>query len=204
MLAVWPVINGDENSSSTSVSGAGPGRIDSSRPSSAVSIPSIAPNGRPSVFETQDVSGGGLSFNSRTPPPIGTELELVLDLEIDGIPSDLPLRGEVVRVQPSLAPRGPAIVGVAFRGLAAATRNALLRWIAAEETREIANQRRGPLCSVCRRPLGDIGAKMHPTCVPATTARTSHVEGSSNVVTRMLVEDERARLGMAGEFDAES
>ncbi len=130
----------------------------------SLSIPrSTAPGAPRTVFETQDVSAGGLSFNSGTPPPVGTQLELVLDLDLEEH-GDLALQGEVVRVQPSTAPRGPALVGVAFRGTASVTRNALLRWIAAEEIREIAHQRREPLCSVCRRPLGETGASMHPTC----------------------------------------
>lgn len=135
------------------------------------SVPPSAPRGRPSLFETHDVSGGGLSFRSRTPPAIGTKLQLVLDLPRDqGRARELEMDAEVVRIQPSTAPADSALVGLAFRDLTTSTRETLLQWIAAEERRDIAARQRGPVCSVCHRPLAEGDATMHPTCAPPTAA----------------------------------
>lgn len=114
--------------------------------------------------ETEDLSGGGLSFSSQAPPRLGAKLDLVLDL---GDQHALAMHGEVVRVSPSRAPAGPAVVGVAFRDVATATREALVQWIAAEELRGIAEKRRGPLCSICGLPLGEADARTHPSCASA-------------------------------------
>ena len=125
-------------------------------------------HGRPSHVETEDLSGGGLSFSSKAPPPLGSKLALVLDLG----DQELAMQGEVVRIAPSQKPAGPALVGVAFRDIETATREELIQWIAAEEIREIAAKRRGPVCSICGLPLAEEDATKHPSC--ATAAETGN------------------------------
>lgn len=113
------------------------------------------------VFETQNLGGGGLAFLSHAPPARGTPLAFTLDL---GERRSLAMRGVVVRVDPPPTPDSPSLVVLKFGEVDNATREHLMKWIAAEEVREIAEARRGHLCSRCSRPLADGAAEMHSTC----------------------------------------
>ena len=124
-------------------------------------------HGRATHVETEDLSGGGLSFRSKAPPRLGSKIDLLLELG----DHELSMHGEVVRIAPSQKPADPAIVGVAFRDIETATREEVVKWIAAEEIREIAAQRRGPVCALCGLPLAEPNATTHPSC--ATAAATS-------------------------------
>ena len=139
-----------------------------------LTIPPTVRNGRPSHVETEDLSGGGLSFSSKAPPRLGSKIELVLELG----DQELEMHGEVVRIAPSQKPAGPAVVGVAFRDIQTATREELVKWIAAEEIRDIAAKRRGPLCKLCGLPLADPSTTTHPSCATATSSPPPRLSAS--------------------------
>jgi hypothetical protein len=121
------------------------------------------------LFETQNLSGGGVAFLADHPPACGTRLELTLDL---GTARPLAVYGVIVRVDPPHSPEAPSLVALKFGNLAPAIRERLVKWIATEEVREIALARRGRVCACCKRPLADSHEEMHSTCA-ARVAKTA-------------------------------
>lgn len=113
------------------------------------------------VLETHDVGAGGLAFLSGEALRRGTRLNLTLDL---GERRPLAVRAVVVRVSPPSRAGAPSLVAAKFSEIDSATRERLVRWVVAEERREIAHARRGRLCACCERPLADDAEGMHPTC----------------------------------------
>jgi hypothetical protein len=128
------------------------------------------PRERFDVFETQNVGGGGLAFLSDKPPARGTHLDVTLDL---GAGRPLVLHGAVIRVDPPCSPEAPSLVAFRFGDVEPATRERLVRWIAEEEVREIAEARRDRLCACCGRPLADSHEEMHSTCAARVAASTA-------------------------------
>jgi hypothetical protein len=121
------------------------------------------PRPRFDTFETQNIGAGGLAFLAHEPPRTGTRLEFTLDL---GERSELGLDGVVVRVDPSptASTDAASLVAVRFGAIGNAAREHLMKWIAEEEVREIAETRKGRPCAVCGRPLADNANAMHSTC----------------------------------------
>lgn len=114
-------------------------------------------------FETLNVSGGGLAFLSHEPFSTGALLEFKLDLG-EGRPLVLP--GVIRRTEPGPAPDSASVVVLTFGAIDNATRERLVRWVAKEVVREIAEANRGRVCSVCGRPLADTAASpAHFTCL---------------------------------------
>jgi hypothetical protein len=115
--------------------------------------------------ETQSLGGGGLAFSTHTPPSPGVPIRFTLDL---GEKRSLPLQGIVARVEPPPAEGAAHRVAVRLGPITAADREHIIRWVAHEEVREIADAHRGRLCSVCTRPLADDAEEMHSACTGAT------------------------------------
>jgi len=132
----------------------------------AMTVMHVDPQGRVRYqpFETQNISAGGLAFLSDKPPAKGAALELTLDL---GERAALQLRGTVVRIEVAEASRAPALVALRLDVVPDAARERLMKWIAAEEVRELTEARKGRLCARCRRPLADTADVMHSTCASA-------------------------------------
>ncbi len=115
------------------------------------------------TYETLNVSGGGLAFLAHDPFVVGALLELKLDLG-EGRPLALP--GVIRRTEPGFDAQAASLVVMAFGAVDNATRERLIRWIAKEEVREIAEAHRGRVCSVCGRPLADTATgAAHGTCL---------------------------------------
>jgi hypothetical protein len=130
--------------------------------------------GRHGVFyepcETQNVSAGGLSFLTQFPPPPGTRLWMSLDL---GERRPLALSGVVTRTEPSPTASATHLVAVKLGPIDARAREHLVRWVAREETRRIAEAQRGRLCAVCHRPLANSATNTHASCARAGDAQAS-------------------------------
>jgi len=111
--------------------------------------------------ETQNISGGSIEFLSFSPPAEGVPLQFTLDL---GEKRALPLRGAVVRIEPANKPGAPSLVAVKLGPVTAAERERVVRWVRKEELRDLAQARRGRLCTCCLRPLAEDAGEMHTTC----------------------------------------
>lgn len=135
-----------------------------------VSRDEATPRAHFDVFETQNVSGGGLAFLCDKPPARGAWLDVSLDL---GTARPLAIRGAVVRVDPPALPQAPSLVALRFIEVEPATRERLIKWIAEEEVREIAVARQGRLCACCKRPLADSHDEMHSTCAARMAAESA-------------------------------
>ncbi len=120
-----------------------------------------APRPRVDTFETQNVGAGGLAFLTHEPPRMGHRLEFSLDL---GEKTGLSLHGVVVRVESPPATDAASLVALRLGGIDSRAREHLMKWIATEEVREIAEARRGRACARCGRPLADSAFEMHSTC----------------------------------------
>jgi hypothetical protein len=133
--------------------------------------------------ETENLSGGGLSFFTRTPPALGASLQFTIDL---GERSTLPLEGIVVRIEPPRGEGGAQLVAVKLDPITSREREHVIRWVAHEEVREIADARRGRLCVVCRRPLADDAGEVHTACAtavePALVQRDERPTGPARAV----------------------
>jgi hypothetical protein len=112
--------------------------------------------------ETQSLSAGEVSFLSHAPPVPATVLELALYLPGEGWP--LALRGVVGPVDGPPAPDAPSLVAVKLGPLTGRESERLARWVAQEDLRQVAQMRRGRVCTCCHRPLADDSAPMHGTC----------------------------------------
>lgn len=114
-------------------------------------------------FETLNISGGGLAFLSHDPFPTGALLEFKLDLG-EGRPLMVP--GVIRRTEPGPDPDSAALVVLSFGAIDNASRERIIRWVAKEVVREIAEANRGRVCSVCGRPLADTSVSpAHFTCL---------------------------------------
>jgi len=117
--------------------------------------------------ETQNVSAGGIELLSHAPPPEGLAIQFTLDLREKW---PIPLRGIVARVDPALIAGAPSLVAVKLGPISTRERDRLVRWVAREQRREIAEARRGRVCACCRRPLADDASDMHTTCAAGKLA----------------------------------
>jgi hypothetical protein len=115
---------------------------------------------------THELSARAVSFFSKAPPAPGIPLHITLDL---GERWPLSLRGVVER---SAAARSgvPSLVVVSLESITPTEREHLARWVAAEETLEIAEARRGRLCSRCGRPMVNGTDAMHSSCSAETSS----------------------------------
>jgi hypothetical protein len=114
-------------------------------------------------FETLNISGGGLAFLSHDPFPTGALLELKLDLG-EGRPLAVP--GVIRRTEPGPDAESASLVVLSFGAIDNASRERIIRWVAKEVVREIAEANRGRVCSVCGRPLADTStSSAHFTCL---------------------------------------
>ncbi len=111
--------------------------------------------------ETVDLSGGGVSYRTLSPPVPGDCLEFTLNL---GEPRPMSLRGIVVRVEAARSAEVASLVGVRLGPLRDKDREHLVRWVAREERRGLAEARRGSPCAYCGRPTEDASMQVHPTC----------------------------------------
>jgi hypothetical protein len=128
--------------------------------------------------ETQDVSGGWVTFLTHARPRDGVPLAFALDLHEHW---PLRLQGVVHHVEASAIEGAPSLVAVKLGPIAPAVQEQLVRWVTQEEMRGIAASRRGALCAGCGRPLADDGAKRHATCarVGAPEARADEPPSAS-------------------------
>jgi hypothetical protein len=111
--------------------------------------------------ETVNLGGGGLAFSTQAPPEAGVPIQFALDL---GEKRPLALEGVVVRIEPLASTGAGYLVAVKLGPITAGAREEIIRWVAHEETREIAEARRGRLCSICRRPLAEDAGNVHSAC----------------------------------------
>lgn len=127
--------------------------------------------------ETQNLGGGGVAFLTRTPPPPGTHLELVLVL--DG--HEIRLHGGVLRVEPGETARAPSLVALRFGDIDNAARERVVHAVTEEARRENERARRGNTCAVCHRPLASDTEDAHQTCRadPERIANLEHASGRS-------------------------
>jgi hypothetical protein len=113
-------------------------------------------------YETLNVGGGGVAFLSHDRFTVGTHLDFKLDIG-EGRPLALP--GVIGRIEPGPTAEAPSLVVLELRDIDNATRERLIKWVAKEEVREIAEAHLGRRCSLCQRPLADTSlAESHETC----------------------------------------
>jgi hypothetical protein len=128
---------------------------------------SSKPGSRPVREYVRDLSGGGLAFTSKTPPPSGALLRIALDL---GPPRPVGLDARVVRVQPPPQPDGPSFVGLCFENVRPADREMLVQWVFRRQ-RDLTETRRRldeGLCVKCGKrldALADEDARLCYRCV---------------------------------------
>lgn len=124
-------------------------------------------------YETQSVSAAEVAFLSRTHSAKGSSLWFTLYL---GEKWPLSLRGVVSSVEPSSAAGGASLVTVTLGPISNLDTEHLVRWVAHEDGRRVADARRGRVCAVCGRPLVDDKAEKHATCLwpqPAPLSKVS-------------------------------
>jgi len=117
--------------------------------------------------ETQNVSAGGVAFLAHDPPDLDTSLEFSLYLD-EAWP--LALRGRVTAVEAGDVPSAPSLVAVRLGPITDIERERLIKWVAHEHARQIADSRRGRVCALCKRPLADDTLDMHATCAARADA----------------------------------
>jgi hypothetical protein len=164
----------DERHAAVSLQPPAPERREWMRVAAHLPISILHPEGHRGPFfedcETQNVSGGGLSFLTHAPSPRGTPLSFTLNL---GEKRPLSLRGVVTRTEPPTAPGAPHLVALQLGPIAVTDRERIVRWVTHEESRELAEARRGRLCSVCKRPLADPSREVHSACASAAAKDAS-------------------------------
>jgi hypothetical protein len=122
------------------------------------------------VCETPNVSGGGVAYLSRAPPPPGAPVDFTLDLGEQPI---LALRGVVTRSEP--APPGlSALVALKLEPCPALMQDRIVRWVALAGERELVQMRRGRPCASCGRPLADEDEEAHSTCARREAIAQTH------------------------------
>lgn len=136
-------------------------------------------------FETLNVSGGGLAFLSHDPFATGALLEFKLDLG-EGRPLVLP--GVIRRTEPGPDADAASLVVLSFGAVDNATRERLVRWVAKEMVREIAEANRGRVCTVCGRPLADTSVSpAHFTCLAqAERAKAAEAKASKAKASKVV------------------
>jgi hypothetical protein len=120
--------------------------------------------------ETLNVSGGGVAFLSRAPPPPGVPVEFTLDL---GEKPILALKGVVTRSKPA-PPGALALVALKIERCPAGMRERIVRWVAHAGERELVKMRRGRPCAACGRPLAGEDENVHSTCAPREAPAQTH------------------------------
>jgi hypothetical protein len=131
--------------------------------------------------ESQSVSAGSIEFLSHAPPAKWDAIWFTLFLG-EGWP--LSLRGVVESVESSAVPRAAALVTVKLGPISNLDREHLVRWVAQEDARRIAEARRGRVCAVCERPLADDRAKTHATCSRSQSLSPSKAPASKSIRPR--------------------
>jgi hypothetical protein len=123
--------------------------------------------------ETQDVSGGWVTFLTHARPPDGLPVAFTLHLDEQW---PLRLHGVVDHVEAPAVQGGALRVAVKLGPLPAAIEEHLVRWVTREELRAIDESRSGRRCAACGRPLADDARERHSACAELLAPAASAVE----------------------------